>query len=227
MRRPLAQALERGIPARLHLLTHDAAIALECALGSAPGVIVISGTGSIAFGRGAKGRVLRSGGWGSQFDDEGSGYDIGRKAIQAALRAEDGRGPRTRLGTDICQSLRIGATAEIGGLDPDRVAALFPVVHRAALEGDSVARRLCIEAGADLAALAAALLSRTGSRKEARRVICAGGVFKASEIVRRSFARRLRRSSPGVTIALLHRQPVEGAVALAMRAAHCAQDEVR
>ena len=78
--------LRQAIPARHHLLTSDAAIALRAAIADSPGVIVISGTGSIAYGRDDRGRVLRSGGWGAFLDDAGSGYDLGRKAIVAALQ---------------------------------------------------------------------------------------------------------------------------------------------
>ena len=215
--RELLAFLRRSLPARRHILTHDAAITLEAGLGAAPGVVVISGTGSIAFGRDRRGRVVRSGGWGSAFGDEGSGYDVGRKAIQAALRDFDGRGPRTGLGKRICRSLNISEITEIiaRALTPDQVAALFPVVNRAATQGDRVARRLCEEAGRDLAELAAPLLRSIGGRRAARWVVCAGGVFKAGKIVRESFARRLRSLSPGAKVELLRREPVEGALALA------------
>src|SRR5690349_20230740 len=68
------------------LLTSDAAIALNAAIGNSPGIMVISGTGSIAFARDDKGNAFRSGGWGTLYDDAGSGYDLGRRAVAAALR---------------------------------------------------------------------------------------------------------------------------------------------
>ena len=74
--RPLLAWLRRSVPARFHLLTSDAAIALEAAIGRSPGIMVISGTGSIGYGRDERGHVLRSGGWGLLFDDAGSGYDL-------------------------------------------------------------------------------------------------------------------------------------------------------
>ena len=151
--RPLLAWMRRHIPARRHLLTSDAAIALAAAVRNAPGIIVIAGTGSIAFARDDQGKLLRAGGWGIPFDDRGSGYDLGRKAVAAALEAFDGRGPHTILMDRICQHLDLGDITEIVSeqLEQQQVAALFPLVMEAAREGDLVARHLCDEAARDLA----------------------------------------------------------------------------
>ena len=85
------------VNARQYLFMHDAQIALAGATGGGPGVITIAGTGSIAFGRNAEGRVARAGGWGYAFGDEGGAFDMVRQALRAALRYEEGWGPRTAL----------------------------------------------------------------------------------------------------------------------------------
>src|SRR6185436_13728012 len=82
---------------RPFLLTTDAAVALAGATPEGQGIIVIAGTGSISFGRNARGRTARAGGWGYVFGDEGGAFDIGRQALRAALRFEEGWGPRTVL----------------------------------------------------------------------------------------------------------------------------------
>jgi glucosamine kinase len=209
--------LRRTIPARVHLLTSDAAIALRAAIGNSPGIIVVSGTGSIAYGRNDRGRVLRSGGWGVPFDDAGSGYDLGYKAIAAALRDYDGRGPYTQLSAKVCQALKIPDITRVVllPLTPKEIAALFPLVLQAARRRDFVARELCEGAGRDLAALAVALLKRLGWLGRVVPVVCAGGVFRASVRIRRSFARHLRRAAPHARVLLLRHPPVEGALALA------------
>ena len=69
------------------LVTHDARIALSGATAGEPGMIAISGTGSIAFGCGPTGEVARAGGWGFIYGDEGGGFDIVRQALRAALRS--------------------------------------------------------------------------------------------------------------------------------------------
>jgi N-acetylglucosamine kinase-like BadF-type ATPase len=220
VRRPLLAWLRKAIPARHHLLATDAAIALEAALGTAPAMIVVSGTGSIAYARSHRGEPLRAGGWGALFDDPGSGYDLGRKAIMAALRDFDGRGERTVLTSRICQALRLSDITQIvlKKLDTQQVAALFPLVAEAARQGDRVARRLCAQAGADLAQLALALARRLG-RRPMLPVFCAGGVFCSSPTVRRSFAGYLHRRLPSARVRLLQREPVEGALEMARKLA--------
>jgi len=215
--RRLLTWLRKSVPARFHLLTSDAAIALQAAISDSPGIIVISGTGSIAYGRDQQGRVLRSGGWGTLFDDAGSGYDLGRKAIASVLYALDGRGPHTLLEAKICRALGLRDITQVilRALPPHEIAALFPLVLEAARQRDRVARRLCEQAGYQLAELALALLKRFGWRARAVPVACAGGVFQASRRIRLSFARHLRGRAPRVRVVRLDRPAVEGALALA------------
>ena len=215
--RPLFTWMRRHIPARHHLLTSDAALALAAAVGDSPGIIVIAGTGSIAFARDNQGRLLRAGGWGIPFDDPGSGYDLGRRAVAAALQAFDGRGPHTRLTDRICRALDLPDIAAVvpRNLEQHQIAALFPQVKEAAERGDLVARHLCDHAARDLASLAAALLKRAGWMRRSIPVVCTGGVFQSSALIRRTFARQLRRVAPLARAELLERAPVEGALWLA------------
>lgn len=218
--RPLSAWLRKAVPARFHLLTIDAVIALHAALGHSPGILVIAGTGSIACARDQRGEVIRAGGWGIPFDDAGSGYDLGRKAVAASLRDFDRRGPRTRLTKRICRALGLRQITEVVAQDiPQRqIAALFPIVLEAARRQDIVARRLCEEAGRELADLALALLRRLGWQQRAVPVVCAGGVFRASAGIRQSFTRHVRRCAPHVRVTLLRREPVESALVLAREA---------
>src|SRR5437016_7123438 len=91
------QILSALIRSRRHIFTDDAVIALAGATASGQGIITISGTGSIAFGRNAAGQSARAGGWGYIYGDEGSGFDIARQALRALVRAEEGWGPSSRL----------------------------------------------------------------------------------------------------------------------------------
>jgi N-acetylglucosamine kinase-like BadF-type ATPase len=216
VRRPLLAWLRKAVPARHHLLVTDTEIALHAAVGTAAGMVVVSGTGSIAYARDARGRTLRTGGWGAAFDDLGSGYDLGRKAIMAALHDFDGRGERTVLTRRICRALQLTDITQIAlqNLGPQQVAGLFPLVSEAAREGDHVARRLCAEAARDLCEMSLALAKRLRSGRVVP-VICAGGVFLSCPAIRRNFARYVRRHMPAVPVRLLRREPVEGALAMA------------
>jgi N-acetylglucosamine kinase-like BadF-type ATPase len=191
-------------------------IALHAALGTDAGMIVESGTGSFAYARNRRGETLRVGGWGAAFDDPGSGYDLGRKAIMAALRDFDGRGERTLLTGKICRALRLTNITQIvrKKLNPQDVAGLFPLVLEAAHQGDRVARRLLTEAARDLAQLALALARRLGLRGMVP-VVCAGGVFRSSPSLRRSFARYVHQRMPSARMRLLQHEAVEGALAMA------------
>lgn len=214
--RALGVWLRRAIPARHHLLVTDAEIALHAAVGTDAGMIVISGTGSIAHARGPSGKTLRAGGWGPSFDDLGSGYDLGRKAIMAALQEFDGRGGHTVLTKRICRALQLTDITQVARkkLDPQEVAAIFLLVSDAADEGDRVARRLCREAAGDLAQLVLALHKRLG-RHPTIPVVCAGGIFRSSPTIRRQFARYVHQDIPSAQVRLLQREPVEGALAMA------------
>jgi len=214
---PLLRWMHRNIRAGHHLLTTDAAIALAAALGDTPGIILIAGTGSIAFARDDRGRLLRAGGWGAQFDDLGSGFDLGRKAVAAALQAFDGRGPRTRLRNRICRALELADITAVVSMHPEprQIAALFPLVGDAAQQGDLVARQLCDAAARDLAYLAWALLKHAGWARRSVPVVCTGGVFLSSPLIRRGLARQLHRLAPLARSEMLKRHPVEGALWLA------------
>jgi N-acetylglucosamine kinase-like BadF-type ATPase len=179
-------------------------------------MIVVSGTGSIAYARNQQGQTLRAGGWGASFDDPGSGYDLGRKAIMAGLRDFDGRGEHTVLTSRICQALKLSVITQIvlKKLDTRQVAALFPLVSEAARQGDRVARHLCAQAGSDLAQLALALARRL-ERRAMLDVVCAGGVFRSSPYLRRSFARYVHQRLPRARVRLLQHEPAEGALAMA------------
>src|SRR5207244_5439169 len=92
------QAIMRriGYQAKI-LVVNDALIALQAGVGHDPGIVIVSGTGSIAYGRNGRGEASRAGGWGYVLGDEGSGYWIGRLALRAVVRHADGRGRSTSL----------------------------------------------------------------------------------------------------------------------------------
>jgi N-acetylglucosamine kinase-like BadF-type ATPase len=215
--RRLYSWLRKAIPARRHMLTTDAAIVLRAAVGGEPGVVVNAGTGSFAYGQDGRGQTARAGGWGIPFDDRGSGYDLGRKAIGAALRDFDGRGAPTVLTRTICRALHLKNIPQVvlKALTQQQIAALFPLVVQAARRKDKVARILCQQAGRELADLVIAVIERFGWRRRAFPVVCTGGVLKSSAMIRRVFARRVHSHAPRLKIRLLRRTPVEGALDLA------------
>src|SRR5439155_21403505 len=148
--RPHDEAAIREILRRLgHRETarvvNDAAIALVAGAPERVGIVVLAGTGSIAYGADARGRTARSGGYGFLLADEGSGYWLGHQALRAAVRAADGRGPRSLLADLVFESLGVGSVAEMvpvvyeKGLPKFRIAAHAGLVQKASDRGDAVA----------------------------------------------------------------------------------------
>ena len=105
------RAAERSVRARRHVVVHDAVTNLLGASAGQPGIVVIAGGGAVAHGLTADGHTWTSGGWGYIIGDEGSGYNVGRAAINAVFRALDKRTGPTRLTGHILQ--RFGACTPV------------------------------------------------------------------------------------------------------------------
>lgn len=203
-------------------VTHDALIALSGATAGDPGIIVISGTGSISFGRNAAGKSARAGGWGFAFGDEGGGYDLTRQALRAALRFEEGWGPATALHAALLEAT--GATNANDLLHRfytvdyprPKIAGFSKLVDRAALEGDAVAREILNTAAQQLAMFAAAVRRQLFEEGEAALVAYIGGVWQ-SNLLRERF-RQLVELEDGNTVGPPVYGPAAGALLEAYRA---------
>lgn len=166
-RRVLGWALEeRGLAARMRL-TNDAEVAHFDAFRDGPGILLAAGTGSVAWGRGSGGWEGRVGGLGPLLGDDGSGWDLARRALRAAARAAEGRGPSTdllpllaaRLGTEEDGRALAAAAA---GRSRAELAVLAPVVLDASVAGDGVAEAIAASAAAELALHVEVLARRLG-----------------------------------------------------------------
>ncbi|HEX4168845.1 MAG TPA: BadF/BadG/BcrA/BcrD ATPase family protein [Bryobacteraceae bacterium] len=208
--------------ARLKVV-NDAEIALTGATGGQPGIIVIAGTGSISFGRNAAGKVSRAGGWGYIFGDEGSAFDIARRALRAALQWEEGWGPITSLHASLLEATHSKSANQLLHrfyTDKERksVAALAPLVTAAAESGDTVAQRILVEAARVLAQYASGVHRALFATGEPVIVAHVGGVFQ-SDRLRNTFAEviaadlRCQTSYPKFS-------PAAGAVLEALRLDH-------
>ncbi len=207
------------------VVVNDALIALVAGAGDGAGIVIIAGTGSIAYGRNAENRAARAGGWGHIIGDEGSGYWIGREALAAVVREADGRGPATELTGEVLA--RFGLT-DVKGLVQvvyDRelprasVAALGPIVQQASAAGDAVATRILERAADELTSAARSVAERLDMRGDAFRVVLAGSVFRLVPWLCDEVTRRLGEVVPRADVARLDREPAAGAVTLALASA--------
>lgn len=228
--RPDDDAVIRGIMRRIGartrvLVTNDALIALVAGAGLGPGVVVIAGTGSIAYGRDAAGEAARAGGWGYILADEGSGFWIGRQALRAVVRAADGRGPATALTPLVLEFFGVVRAEQLVPevyrhyLKPSDIARCAGLVERARVEGDAVAARIASEAADELSA---AVHSVVGQLQLTGRfpVVMAGGAFHAVPWMQDALRARLADVAQAGDVGLLTTDPAIGAVRLALAEAH-------
>jgi len=202
------------------IVTGDLDIAFEAAFGDGSGIVLVSGTGSVAAGRTPDGARHRTGGFGWQMGDEGSGYAIARAALLAVGRARDGRGPPTSLSEDLLTPAVRDFDALVrwsSGAEPGEIASAAPAVLEAARRGDAVALGIVEAAADELIALVRAMLGKFPG-KAAVPVALAGGNLEPERALRALVLERLRklhRAAP-VEAAL---EPVLGALAMARRGA--------
>ena len=220
----------RGIMRRIGfktrtLVVNDALIALVAGAGDRPGVVVVAGTGSIAYGRDGSARAARAGGWGYLLGDEGGGFWIGRSALMSVVREFDGRGPHTILTDLVLAEMQLGNPTElihaiyVRGLHRYAIASIAPVVQRAADEGDAVAAEIVERAASELAAAAASVITRLGMRGDAFPIVLSGGVFRGLPSLIGKVARRVAEVAPRSDVSQLTVEPALGAVTLALAAA--------
>ncbi len=211
----------------------DMQIALEAAFDTGPGVLVIAGTGSIAYGRDEQGRTARAGGWGFAIGDEGSAHWIGRAAVSAVLRASDPRDESSASDSMRESSLSLsvallktwGVTSLIdlaraaNSIPPPDFAALFPPV---AASQDDLATQVLTSAGKELADVAAVVIRHLFACHAASvPVAMTGGVFRHAALVRQVFYNELRTLDPRAEVNPQVVEPVEGALRMARTAAKC------
>jgi N-acetylglucosamine kinase-like BadF-type ATPase len=223
-REEVVDSLNVFFPRGNFTVDNDARIALTGAIGFGAGVVVIAGTGSVAYGRNGDGTEARAGGWGPTIGDEGSAYGIARVAMAAIVRAFDGRGPETKL-VDLLRDEYKMEPAELPRFvyatttHADDIARFTKVVIAAARAGDAIATSILEDAGRELALAAAAVARRVDLIDHAFPVSYVGGAFNAGDLLLDPMRKTLRAEAPSATIEAPINTPVEGAAMMAIRAA--------
>jgi N-acetylglucosamine kinase-like BadF-type ATPase len=210
----------RGLVGGEIAIVGDMVIALEAAFRGGAGLIVVAGTGSIAYGRNERGETARAGGWGFAISDEGSGHWIGRAAVAGAMRAHD-LGENSVLISSIMNTWHLGSRDDVvraaNAIPPPNFAELLPQVLAAAAAGDSRANEILTQAATELAQLARIVAERLWRGQQAFGVALAGGVFQNSMLVRQVFSNSLRSLHPQAEIDGKVVEPAQGALWLARK----------
>lgn len=218
VRSALGGALEEAGLASTVSVVPDGEVALHDAHGGEPGLVLIAGTGSSAWGRDVGGRTARAGGWGPLLGDEGSGWAIGVAALRRACRASDGREAATGLGARLLERLDLARAEELvpwaASASRAEVAALASTVAEAADEGDPAADAILAEAAIELAAAVAAVRRRLEPWERSPSLALAGGLLAPGRPMRA----RAAEAVSGLGIPCLEEavDPARGAARLAL-----------
>ncbi len=200
----------------------DAEIALDDAFGDSAGVLLVSGTGSVAFARAPDGRLERCGGWGPMLGDEGSGAWIGRRAMSVITASNDGREPETALVGAMLTALEVESLDALipwaTDATPADFAALAPVVVQVAAQGDLRANAL-LSLGVEELVLHVRTLARRCFTDERASVpvACAGGMLGKGSLMRKRVEQRLKTAVPGAVVRGDEVDAARGAVRRARR----------
>ncbi len=216
--RELAAALLAAGVARHVRVLADGEVALATAFGGGPGILVNAGTGSVAYARDPSGLLHRAGGYGWQLGDEGGGYWLGRRALDVAARAQDGRGEGSTLLARLLGALGLQQFDDLvrwtATATPSQVAALAPHVLNAAREGEVVARRAVDEAASELVELVEALVRHFPATGTVA-VAVAGGLLLPQSPLAAAFRERLALGLKRARIVADRIDPAIGALKLA------------
>lgn len=171
-------------------------IALMASLGQPHGLLAISGTGSIIYGITPEGEVNRAGGWGHLLGDEGSGYRIGQRTLQAVMQSHDGILPLTALTSLVLKELHVEQPPDLKQLvyradwTKSSTASIARLTIEVASAGDEVARVLLMDEARQLAATAKALIRQRASFTSAPMAL-SGSIFRCSSLFRDTFVHHL------------------------------------
>jgi N-acetylglucosamine kinase-like BadF-type ATPase len=179
------------LPAARYRCDNDVVCGWAGALAASDGINIVAGTGSIAYGE-FQGRGARAGGWGELFSDEGSAYWIAREGLTLFSRMSDGRAPRAALYGLIREHFRLDSDLDVCAavygpppLSRSALAALAPLVARAARQGDAQAQGLFERAAQELAAVVHAVRDRLDVPPRTRLPVSySGGMFRLSGLLK-------------------------------------------
>ena len=225
-REPERQALWQALAAREladEVVVHpDATIALDDAFSDGVGVLLIAGTGSVAFGRGPTGTVARCGGWGPNIGDEGSGAWIGRRALSVVTAASDGREPETALTGAILTAAQVNDVNDLiawaASATPAALATLAPAVISEADAGDLRANAILSMSAEELVLHVRALARQLFmDERAAVPVALTGGLLKRGAPLRKRLEQRMKSAVPGAQVQGGDVDAARGAVRDALR----------
>jgi len=196
----------------------DAHIALEGAFPDSVGCILIAGTGSILFGKDEKGIIHRIGGFGRLIGDEGSGYSIGRKALNAASKESDGRGEKTIISEILNKKMDMELSGSlINKVYKEKldIASIAKIVIEAAAEGDAIAEKILNEEAEELVLHVKSILNKIPS--PILNIAFSGSLIDNKNFYSDLLGEKIKNLLPKVNVINPNFPPVNGAILIAKR----------
>lgn len=204
------------------IVTNDAETALFGGVGGDEGVILISGTGSICFGRNSSGESKRSGGWGHIIGDEGSGYYIGINAINRIAKAHDGIEEKTIMTDLILNHLNLQSPEGLiefvyrSGAGKSEIASLARLVDEAYKQGDTIAEEILLRSAFELFLCCKAVIDYLKLNNKEATLAVNGSVIEKNECVSSEFRRLMKKNYPLIKVTNMKNDAAWGAVLMAL-----------
>ncbi|MFA5015568.1 MAG: BadF/BadG/BcrA/BcrD ATPase family protein [Actinomycetota bacterium] len=201
---------------------NDTRIGLAAGSDNKNGIIIICGAGSNCFGINEHGKEAKANGWDYILSDEGSGYEIGRKALRAVMKAYDGRGGVTLLTKAILNELKLKNIPQFiewaysKGNRKDKIAALAKVVCNSAEKSDAVSIRILDEEVKEVMDSIKVVVKKLDLTDKDFDLVFVGSLFKCEKYFKNILIKKLKESFPKINFLPLIKKPVEGAVKLAL-----------
>ncbi len=203
--------------------SNDSLSAWAGSLACKPGINIISGTGSIAYGKNNLGKECRAGGWSLFFADEGSCSWIGRKLIEEFVKQADNRKEKTKLYKEFKKFINIDNDNYIAGYiqddlikDSSSLANLQKIMYQLALDKDEFALKTYNNAVDELVELAIAIKNTIFNNQDTVIVSYSGGLFNIGDLVLKPFNKKMKKQ--GFILQKPIYSPIIGAIGL------CAQN---
>ncbi|MGG3622306.1 BadF/BadG/BcrA/BcrD ATPase family protein [Bacillus gobiensis] len=210
--RKAVQQLSLTIPELI--IENDCQSALLGVTQDKPGVLLIAGTGSIAFAHDGRGTFVRAGGWGHRVGDEGSGYWIGKEAIRSVLKMLDGREKNTILARLILEHFQFASIEDLYNwvysedYTVDDVSALTQSVEKARELGDEVSKSILDSAAEELGQLLLTVIQKTDIVNDEFDLILQGGVLQHNQYIREKVKLRIKEQAEQVKVVTAKEEPI-------------------
>jgi glucosamine kinase len=223
-RADVARGIRDAVAARFGgavvIVQEDASIALRAAVPQGDGAVLIAGTGSIAYAE-RGGAAFRCGGYGYLLGDEGSGFAIGRLAIEHLLHAYDGRVSMDRFADEIAAAVGARTAGDVlaavygSERPPAAIADAAAIVVQLADAGDRAAAKIVQRAAADLASLLQGVVRKAGLADSQAPIVFAGSLLANNTMLTFLLETRLLNDLPSMPIRKSAGEPYLGALAQA------------